>query len=340
MDDELLVLESDISLIESEFEYANYIAQKEFLDELALISLSLNESYIIEADTANNIKNAIMRFIHKVVANVQVAWNKFKRKMTESAWKKIKDKYGTELNMNRELEIVKASNSDLFVNWENVFKFLGMDIKLFVTKDMGESDETAIVKQLPYFANIEKFSKKNMQEIVAGNCFTKIQNGNSVKLDMIKEYSGYLDNIDNILAPIENTIATFNELEKKIEANIKNVDGKELEIKGGVNPTTTNNNTTQATEAFNVVLNKAAEYITELTVEDKADPKGEQTVKGGGNDMQKKATKLIKVATTVLSIEMWCANKAVTKSLTVVLAYVRNAAKYNPNRKKENKENK
>ena len=89
----MIIEENEFELIEAEMDYANYMAQKEFLDELAVISLSVREStYLTEAEN-NSIKNAVMRFIHKVVANLQTAWNKFKRKITESVWNKIKTKY-------------------------------------------------------------------------------------------------------------------------------------------------------------------------------------------------------------------------------------------------------
>ena len=78
-------------------------------------------------------------------------------------------------------------------------------------------------------------------------------------------------------------------------------------------------------------------YMTEFKSEDKADPEGEETVKNGGNNLQKTVTTVMKVVTTYLSVKMWAANKATSKSLTLVLAYVRNAAKYNLNRKSEEK---
>ena len=325
----MIIDDNDILLIESELEYNNYLAQKELLDELAGLATKVTESstkYILEAD----IKGAITNYLHKIVNNVQVAWNRFKRKITESAWKKIEKRYEKELNMDRSIVVENASESDVFVNWDALKQYLSQDFRFVVTKDMKDLDETVIIKQSSYFSSINKFSKAEMQQIVSKNVFTPIKRGSTINLQLIQGYRDELDKIDTYMTPIENTLKIFNQYEKQA-ADVSGY-ADQVSITAADN--------TQ--EAFNMILSKAQDYIylSELKATDQEDPNGNEVVKANGGELQKNVTKMCKVITTYLSVQMWAVNRASTKSMSVVLSYVRNAAKYNPNRKKPEKNNK
>lgn len=327
----IITEENDLLLIESELEYNNYIAQKELLDEFAALAIKVTESsshIILEAD----IKNAISEYIRKVINNVQVAWNKFKRKITESIWKKIEKRYEKELTMDRNIVVDKANDNDVIVNWEAINTFLTQDFHFIVTKDTKDLDETEIIRQMNYFSSIKKFGKKEMQEIVASKCFSPIKQGKVIDLQLITTYKNNLDEIEKKMQPIEKSVKFFNDMESKLLKQV-NGDSKEVYMQRTNTGNAQNNSTAQ--EAYNIILNKAMDYmyLSELSTNDQEDPDGDSTVKGGGGELQKSIMKLTKVVTTYLSVEMWVVNRAVNKSMTVVLSYVRNAAKYNPDRK-------
>ena len=328
-----------LTLIESELEYNNYLAQKVFFDELAVLSIKFSEStYILEAD----IKQTVMSYIRKVVANIQAAWNKFKTKITNTVWNTIKEKYATELEMDREYQITEVNDNDVFVDWKAIDTFYNANnTSTFVTNiDMNDGegfDEVEMFKKLyPSFAgmDLKKLSTGAATQWIIENkkMFPKMKVGDVLSLNAnINTYKKELDNIESKTKPIENALKAFNEMEKQIEAAVRNAENRvQAPTDNGTNVNVTNNSAITASSMYDTLLTEVTNYVTEFKGQDAADPEGLEANGGkkANNNIYQKTAAICKLFTTGLSVMMNILNKASNKSISIVLKYVRNASKY------------
>lgn len=339
-------IDPDYSLIESELEYNNYIATKVFFDELAVLSIKFSESSVIlEAD----LKQSVMSYIRKIVANIQNAWNKFRNTITQSVWNTIKEKYKVELTMDRPFEITEVtSDGDVFVNWEKVDDLYSkMDHSTFLKIDLNSDEDIDEIKLFKTMMpinfegmDLEKLSVGGVMKYITEklDLFPKIKVDDVIDLKRVSEYQGKLDNINGKeMKYIEASLKSFNEMEKAIEAALRNHDNMVQAPKD--NGTTVDTaSAISSSSIYDTLLREATIYISEdIKGVDQNDPEGVEA--NGGNksktNLYKKTSKICKIYTMTLSVMMNVLSKANNKSISVILKYCRNASKY---RKKENNE--
>ncbi len=332
--------------IESELEYNNYLAQKVFFDELAVLSIKFSETtYILEAD----IKQTVMNYIRKVVSNIQLAWNKFKSAITKTVWNTVKKKYAAELKMDRTFEITEAtSNNDVFVEWDNIDSFMKNNNGV-IQIDLNNEEDINEIEIFKKFAP-GKFDTMKLDKLSVGgvigfindnlNLFTKMKPGMEITLDIVNEYSNRLDNIGNDLKNIETFLKSFNNMEKNIENEVRNAENRVAAPTNNGTNVNTSESVITSSNIYNILLNENTNYISEaIKGVDQQDPEGVEAKSGkqANTNIYKKTSKICKAYTVYLSVMMNIISKANNKSISVILTYVRNAAKY---RKKENNEGK
>ena len=128
-----------IESYEYDLEYKNYLAKKELLNELSNISLQYN-GIILEAESEAKVRQlsieSIMKYIRKIIGNIQSAWDKFKSSLEDTTWQKMKSYYSKAYNIDRPLRIDQVNENDKLPILKNVEEFIKIDNGRLNTGDL------------------------------------------------------------------------------------------------------------------------------------------------------------------------------------------------------------
>lgn len=320
-----------INYYDYDLEYKNYLAKKELLDELSIIQLKYSSSVLLEAD-GEQVKRlsteSIMKYIRKVIANIQEAWNKFKVTIENQAWLKMKKYYDKAYQTDRPLSVSASNENDRLPLLDNVVKFItGKDGTITANDLSNFSNKEEMIKLLfPYFKEAKGTNKAAFQEIIDKNCFRNITNTETIRLDNIKSYIEFIDKYPDHAKAIEADIKRLNDSTNLIERLVKSNQQDQQQTQQSAPQ---NNQQQTAESMIDQVQNQIYSYLIELQFADQADPNGEALKKvNKDKSLSKDVTDFYQIFTSVLSIKMATLSKAKNISFNICKSYGKNANKY------------
>lgn len=331
-----------INSYDYELDYKNYLAKKELLTELSIIQLQYS-GIILEADGEAKVRqlstDSIMKYIRKIVGNIQEVWNKFKVGMEDKAWEKMKDHYSKAYQTDRPLIIKEVNENDRIPILDNIIKFINIENGQVDIEQLSkfENKEQVIKTLYPYFKDSKDGSKAELQEVINKNCFVIVKPGHTINFDALKKYMAFLDNYKKNAMKIAEDIKKINTTTNLIERVVKSEQQAEQQSAQQTSDQPTSESVIESVlESFN-------KYILELQFADQQDPDGIQLKNGSGKkSLAKDVTDFYQIFTMVLSLKMNTLNKAKNIAFRVCKSYGSNANKYlgisNEEKKEEKKE--
>jgi len=307
-----------------ELEYANYLAEQEMLDTLAILSIKskgiLTESVIESINEAA--VDAIMNAISKIVANIQVAWNKFKAVINKGEYALFQKEYGNYLNGNT---IMKIDNAEL-CTFAKVDDVLNKELPALAENMLSDLDtpETFIEKYFKEYYDKEKSLADKMIEYV----FSQEETAN-IGPQVIKFYTSFMENyqskVNKVADDLKNINNASNTAKQILEKNKNNTSSNTTDNKPEDN---TNNDNKEGAhkESFTTLAESLLYYFTEDDNKEKTtytnlnnpDSKGSS---GGNNDVAKQISNYYKASTKVISAKLTILNKSRKNALTVLNKY-------------------
>lgn len=325
----------------SKLEYQNYLAEKQFLDEIAFLTVkfngTLNESNNIQILQEMTVES-FLKYIRTIIANIQKAYNNFKTILEDGVWTKTVEKYGKYLKADTKIIITEVNENDLIPRFDKLETFINIKATPFNESmiDQYKSKEDAIKGLYSYFSSIQDVSNESLNKVINDNCFVKPNQGLIIKLEDIKEYVNFMSNFKNNADKITNDIKNINSTERTIENLIRQTNA----------PVNTSSNDTQAqTEAVieSIISEAMKVVVSELGFEGGNDNKNNQNSNNGDKkDINKFIPSYFGAITTVLSLKMKTLNKSRRVSQRICNEYIKQAIrdeKNNINQTETNKSN-
>ena len=331
-------------LIEELF-YNNYLAERDLLNELATIDNNAN--YFIEADgNSDRVKRlraeSILKYLRKIIANIQNVWDKFKAGVNNQIWEETKKRYEKTFKMNRNITLQEVTEKDLVPNIKEIREFISQKNGVF-TVDMlhkYENKDQILHALFDYFGDT-KANGPDLKKFITDKCFTNAKPNMEITGDMIRTYVAFMDDYKDNANKVADDIRNINSAERTAEELARNIPSQQEQKP----ETPTQSEQQQKTEeSVKVLANKLARYITELTAVDSQDPDGSEKVSNDGNRSKNPAkdiTNFFQVYTLVLSLKMFTLNKGKAAALKLIRLYGNNALGYvgadNEEKKEETK---
>ena len=331
------------SFIESSLDYSLYLAENDFIRQLAIIdnrSKYVTESKYIVLNEA--LLDTIRQYLTKVVRSLSAAFEKFKKTMAEE--KDIQDTLNL-INKNRNLltsdfKMLLPDNFEVpdIEKWKNIFNNITSDFKAFDTTNYNswktanalESPEAYIkhnFNALASLMNQDGNMVENMHTAVYGN--TKNNKNVAVDSGTVADFAefieGYRDNVDTIAKQID----SINTSNRNIDQYLSSITAAKesylgldkvlsilYEEENGETSTNTQTTTQNTPPAPNVDNN--------TKFRDADNPNGEQNNnnKNEGSKDRQYIVNFVKANTTVLSAEMKLCNQIRRSSQQIVKNFI------------------
>ena len=323
------------NVYEYELEYLNFLAEKELLDELSVISMK----YVVvtEAD-AQDVKKAtngsIIKYIRKIIANIQAAWDKFKATVDEKTWNRMKVYYKKEFSIDNPLILQNVQENDMLPIFKNIENLININNGTMVEADLDKfNDKLDILKAFygnTYFGKAESADKNALQQIANRNCFMKPVENDTIGLDKLKNYMTFMDKYRSYVDKVSDDITKINNTEKLLERIINTQNNtQEPTPQTNSQQSSTNTQETKTEAVINHCMSIACSYLIELTYGSANNPQGNTNQNNDSNNENKKKSlsksisDIMGVFSTVLSVKMSVLNKAKRISFTVCRNYGR-----------------
>lgn len=325
------------SYILEEFEYKQYLAEQELYDKLSVISIQYN-GIITEANVeivTEAVKETIMAYIRKIVANIQNVWNRFKEFLNDDKYDNLKRDYGKYFESNFILKI----NDDEFLipDFDELDKLLNLSIPSNLQSILDDlHDEEVFIKK-----NFSEFYEdgKTIPQVAEKKILKKITDAQkTVVADTLKPYIGYLEDYRNKADKASSDIKNINMASRNVESILSSIEN----VSNTVN---TNQQSAEKSEekVGEMNLDKTMSYYfheTDNTPKfSSGTPQGQINQSAEkSNDIKKQINNYFKVCTSVLSTKLSMINKVERICFSIVKNFVVLASKENTNQSETKKE--
>ena len=280
--------------------YEMYMAEKEWLDTQSVFEVQLEQAALLEDASQlivlqEGMKDTLLRYIKKVIAGVQRAWNKFRAIITDKGidmyYNKNEKYFKTDFTMNppADFTLPKIEEYDKFITATTIPAYnQTMNQYLKTTKDFynhflrAYSSELSSGKSLKDIAKEKVFVKATGKENIGRNTMSGI-----VRFAAI-DYKKTMDKLSKNLQNLNSTTKTMESL-MKVELKESGV----YDLK-----------------------NTMEEYFTE------AEDAGEDNEKEQKSQLDTYAKTYMKGITSVISQQMSITNKLVSVCFTMMRKYV------------------
>lgn len=320
---------------EYELDYLNFLAEKELLDELSVISMKYVIVTEADAQEVKKVANgSIMKYIRKIIANIQAAWDKFKATVDEKTWNKMKEYYKKEFSIDNPLILQNVQEDDVLPIFKNIDSLININNGIMVEADLNKfNDKLDILKAFygnTYFGKAESADKNALQKIANKNCFIKPVENDTIGLDKLKNYIDFMDKYKSYVDKVSDDITKINDTEKLLERIINTQNNTpEPAPQANSQQSSTNTQETNTEAVINHCMNVASSYLIELTYGSANNPQGNANQNNNPDNENKKKplsksiSDIMGVFSTILSVKMSVLNKAKRISFTVCRNYGR-----------------
>lgn len=314
------------SYILEEFEYKQYLAEQELYDKLSVISIQYN-GIITEANVevvTEAVKETIMTYIRKIVANIQNVWNRFKEFLNDDKYDNLKRDYGKYF----ESDFILKINDDEFLipDFDELDKLLNLSIPSNLQSILDDlHDEEVFIKK-----NFSEFYEdgKTIPQVAEKKILKKITNAQkTVVADTLKPYIGYLEGYRNKADKAASDIKNINMASRNVESILSSIES----VSNIVN---TNQQSEEKVGEMN--LSKTMAYyfheadnppkFSSGTPQRQINQSAEKS-----NDIKKQINNYFKVCTSILSTKLSMINKVERICFSIVKNFVILASKENTN---------
>lgn len=322
-----------------ELEYANYLAEQEMLDQLAILSIKSHNNVLTESAIQSINEAAIdtvMNYIKKVAANIQVVWNKFKATITKGEYAALKKQYGKYFNSNT--KIIADNNPSVCILAE-VDKQLMIEMPVLsesLLNDLSGSTEDFIQKHLKdvYEEN------KSILDVMDSKVFKK-QNVLAINSQSLKFYTQFMENYSSKVNKASEDIKNINNTSNIVKQILSKMTNNNTNNDNSQN---TNNNTENNSEekvnkeSFVNIADTLLYYFTEEQQADfrstnepkndnNSDTNNDDEKKEKSSDINKQIMNYYKVSTQLLSAKLNILNKARKNALHIIKEFGSTAKK-------------
>lgn len=321
----------------AELEYNNYLAEQEMLDQLAL--LSIKSHGILTESALESINEAaidtVMNYIKKVIANVQVTWNKFKATVAKGEYNIVKEKYGKYFDSNT----VMVIENPTLLKLAEVDKYLQVEMPPLsenILDDLNGTPAEFIEKHLKSVYLPDKSISDVMNET------TFKQSNNNVRLRVssqsLKFYTTFMENYSKKVEKAGGDIDNINDASNKAKQIVEKMVAANNTTQQQSSQTSQSNGTKEQPKANNESFNLADTLLYYFTEEEKPkttyrsanEPTAQSDNKDGGKekkpDISKQITNYYKIAIQLLSAKLNLLNKSRKISMDIIKNFGKTAA--------------
>lgn len=328
-----------INSIIDNLEYSNYIAEKEFLDELSVISVKYNgvlqeNQQIIQELTLESFKT----FISKIISNIQAAYDKFKGKAVDTIWSKIEEEYAKEFREDGSFKIEQATENDMWILPNKIEEFIKISNGVSNEGDISDYEGTKeqyLKAHYNYFISAEDCSRSALKAVIDKNCFVPMKAGEEFSTEELTDCIEYMRKYKDLAEQISNDITNLNNSEKLFERMVSSMPQQQ--------PTPQKANDTNATaqnaSAIIDVLGSCNQYIMELEITDPENPDGGSAVNKVKSSLDKFIRDFFGVTSMILSLKMSTLDKGRNICMKLAVQYGKLMRARNNNTEKNDSNN-
>ena len=204
--------------------YENYYAEQEMLNSLSFLCVKMSGPITESCSEAlqESVKDTIMNYVKKIVANVQDAWNKFKTSIDDAIIKEILDKNEKYLNTGFIAKIPVEFKIPNLVEFDKFNKKRIVDFGNYeAMKDDLESADTFMKKY--YSDYLSDDEKKSVKDVLFDKIF-KVSDGNdTVGKEDIDKYVEFLKSFKNTSNDISSDLNIINGSVHSVETLVNQI---------------------------------------------------------------------------------------------------------------------
>ena len=309
-----------INSIIDNLEYSNYIAEKEFLDELSVISVKYNgilqeNQQIIQELTLESFKT----FITKIISNIQAAYDKFKGKAVDAIWSKIEQEYAKEFREDGSFKIDQVTENDMWILPNKIEEFIKISNGVSNEGDISDYEGTKeqyLKAHYNYFISAEDCSRSALKAIIDKNCFVPMKAGEEFSVEELTDCIEYMRKYKDLAEQISNDITNLNNSEKLFERMVTSMPQQQ--------PTPQQANDTNAEQKESAIINvlgSCNQYIMELEISDPENPNGGSAASKVKSSLDKFIRDFFGVTSMILSLKMSTLDKGRNICMKLAVQY-------------------
>lgn len=318
------------------FYYEMYIAEKEMLDEVGsrleiLDNVSLSESAIEVLQ--EGVKENLMKYIHKIVAGTQNAWNNFKSTIADKGIGKF---YNENAEYFKKGFVMKPPAGYSIPNIKEYEKFISnttIDPYTDALNPYLDNEKNFLSRQLSAYS--AELKDKKLREIAEKRLFTIAKGTENIGDNQMNEITRF-------------AVVEYKKVSDKLSTNLKNLNVSTRTMEGLMRSIST----AEPAKTESTIENTMEYYFTEEGKEtsgnkssttDSSEKKGftsanDDKKEDNKTELDKIAKVYFKASTSVISEQLFMTNKMVVNCFKMMNEFVRLQKKEQP--KKEESSNK
>lgn len=285
--------------------YKNYLAEQEMLNQLSILkvkSISIHETSE-QIQLNEDVKEVVMNYIRKVIANIQEVWNKFKSTISSAADLKRIEPYKKYFNTDFILKIPEGFNIPILSEYQ---KMLSVKIPSFQESMLDElvNDKEFTRKYFGYFYD----EKQSVKEVAESKVIKVAEKNGKDSIDK-QDIAGYLKNIEQ-----------FKSNADEIANDIKNLNNSSRSIENLMNQSV--NASASFEDTYQYYFNEGEEKESFNSVnKDEENSNNNNEDKKKDSDTSSKINTYFRICNSILSTKLSLTNKVRSSCTTLLIQF-------------------